>query len=284
MWERRRGDIQRPIIILTYAQSGSEVLRTWLGRYSQLACLVDTGLVPLGRRAIEASGQIERSPQGRPSALALTAIRSMITAMVAPVLAREGKSRWCDISPGSAPAASAFLELYPEAQFIGLHRNCLDTIASVMSSSQWGVLDNGFRMFAAAHPGNPVAALANYWMFHEKAILECQQKFSGQYISVRYEDLMAEPERVRSEMLSFIDNGWRQAGIDPTPEPSESLRSPRRQAMIGCVSDGRTGESSGETVPAHLIPRQMLADINEVLRSLGYPVISPDRQLGRPST
>jgi protein-tyrosine sulfotransferase len=260
----------RPIVVLTYAESGYHVLRAALDQHPQIACLLDAGIVPLCRHAVETWGRVEQQPARRASALGLAMTRSMVGALVTPVLARRGKQRWCDISPGAAPAAPAFLELYPDAQFICLHRNCLDVIASILESSRWGIIDNGFWRFAAAHPGNNVAALANYWIIHAKAIISFQDAHPDQCMDVRYEDLMTRPEQARTEIFAFLGNDRDSVGMDMSARPGQYVE-PR--AIGEDVRSAGDHDPSRDSVPADLIPPHMLAELNDILSSLGYRAI-----------
>lgn len=266
------GSCKDPVIVLTYAHSGHELLRTMLEGHPHLMCVPDAGIVPLCRHAMETWRQVERCPGGRPSALALAAVRSMVGALITPLLARDGKPRWCDISPGSALAAPAFLALFPGTQFICLHRNCLDVVSAVLKSSPWGVMEGGLRRFTVAHPGNHAAAIANYWVIHTKAMTDFQEEYAGRCITVRYEDLCADPEQVRKEVFAFLGED-----ICPCRDGGPGSGDVPHRAGGSAPRAGDSGMPGG-MVPAALIPPHVLAEVNDSLARLGYPVIPYGKQ------
>jgi protein-tyrosine sulfotransferase len=278
---RVRPEADGPVVVLTYAHSGVGQLHTVLDAHPALACISGAGLVQLCGHIVESWLQVEQPQAGRLSPLARTATKAMFSAVLTAHLARGGNARWCDTAPGSASMAEKFLELYPNAAFISLHRQCADMVHSGLRSCPWGLTGYGFGPFAVAHPGNSVAALANYWATHTEAILGFEEAHPGQCHRVRYEDLAANPEKVAGALFAFL-------GLEPVPG-----------SLSGCVRDdpvwahadgsingagihdggGMVGE--GRNVPIKSIPPALLSRVNDLLAKLAYTLLGSNTRSQR---
>jgi Sulfotransferase family len=255
-----------PIVVLTYARSGVARLHTLLDAHPAVACFSGAGLASLCSRAIDAWQQVESQSGTGPSRLAMSATRSMINTMVSVHLVQRGKPRWCDTTPGSAAAASTFLDLYPKTRFICLHRRCTDMISAAISASPWNLTGYGIEPFAAAHPGNHVATLADYWASHTEAMLAAEENHRDRCHRMRYEDLAAIPETAADDMFAFL-------GLDPprTIQLSSAQPGPGLSAMREPEANAR-----GPDVPTALLRPRLLARVNKLHASLGYPPLAAD--------
>src|ERR1035441_8887252 len=100
--------------------------------------------------------------------------------------------------------AETFLQLYPSAKFICLHRRCPEVILAGVNANPWGLEDSAFKSFTAGYPGNAVAAIAAYWAASTEPLLEFEQAHPGSCHRVRYEDLTSCPDQARAEIASFL--------------------------------------------------------------------------------
>jgi protein-tyrosine sulfotransferase len=253
-----------PIVVLTYARSGVARLHALLDAHPAVACFSGAGLAPLCSRAIDVWQQVEARSATGPSRLAMSATRSMINTMVSMRLMERGKPRWCDTTPGGADAASRFLDLYPKAKFICLHRRCADMISATISASPWNLMGYGIEPFAAAHPGNHVATLADYWASHTEAILAVEINHKDRCHRIRYEDLAAVQGKAADDMFAFL-------GLDPPAaiHVGGAEQSPRLPVM-----DESDVNARGQDVPTGSIQPRLLARVNELHARLGYPQLA----------
>ena len=180
------------IIVLTYAQSGAERLSTLLAGHSSLACTAGTGVIPLCEQAASTWRTAEASGSTL-STLAAASIRAMAGSMISVIKSRTGRQRWCEISTAPAQSARTFLQIYPETQIVCFHRSCADFVHSAIRGLSWGLGGPAFATFAAAHPGNPVAAAAAYWHACTEPLLALERDQVGHCQRVRYEDLASHP-------------------------------------------------------------------------------------------
>lgn len=252
--------VTEPIIILSYAMSGAGRLGELLRAHPEVAWLPGLNVVQFCDRALrEWCGVEEREAA---SALARKSVRSMLQTMVGVSMVASGHLRWCAAAIGTPGAAHSFAEVFPRARFVCLHRRCTDVIYSGVVSCPWGLsLGNyGFERFASLHPGDSVAALADYWLTNTEAMLAFEADHPGRYRRVLYEDLAERPTDAMDGVFEFL--GLASPG---NPDRAEMTPPPSGPAAVGC----------GSSVPLESIPGHITGGIRAVLDRLGYPDAMP---------
>ncbi len=287
------------IVVLAYPHSGADRLWALLAGHPSLACTAGTELVPLCDQAASSWRMAEASGSTL-SALAAASVRAMTGSLITIIRSQAGRDRWCEICTAPARSARTFLQLYPDTRVIALHRNCADVISAATRDCSRGPGGPGFGTFAAAHPGNPVAAAAAYWCARTEQLLDLERDKAGQCRRVRYEDLVARPAE-EQRLLGFLglrregpgllpgqgsdrgaapsgDTGLSPAGDSLSPVDGNAL-GPRREGPG--LLPGRAG---GGAPPAELPPRQqaaialripapLLEQVNPLHTELGYAAI-----------
>jgi len=198
--------VDEPVIVLTCARSGSTLLRFILDSHPGLACPPETGVVDLCSR-MGVLSQLLAGPEADRSGLselATGAVRAWVTSMFADYLRQVGKRRWCEKSLGSAAVADRFLSLFPLAKFICLYRSSMDVVDSLHEACPWGLHGYGLEPFTAAHPGDSLAAAADYWVCQTQPILDFEQAHPEASLRVRYEDLTADPVAEAGRIFEFL--------------------------------------------------------------------------------
>jgi hypothetical protein len=254
------------VIVLATAYSGAARLRPLLDRVPDLACTSGTGILPLCEQALATWRSADGRPGRPPSALAVSSTRALASVMITTVLAREGKTRWCETSTAMPETGDAFLRLYPATRFVCLHRSCAGVIRAALDASPWGLADPALAPFTRAHPVSTAAALAAYWAAHTSGLLAFEQSHPQAVLRVRLEDLDTAGQDTVRAVTSFLgaagpdggsaidrDNAWSWPGISPAG----------------------TGQPDGPEagLPAGLVPPAVLARANELLLQLGYPAL-----------
>ena len=243
-----------PIIVLTYAHSGAELLSDVLSASSTVTCTNGTGLLPLCQLASGTWQSIENGGSA-PSALAVKSLRSLVSTMAAVVQSRSGATRWCEIAFAGSAAAEAFLRIFPEATFICLHRSLRAVFADGMRAYPWGLGGSPFWGHAAGHPGNNVATIAEYWVAHTQELLVFEDRHPKCSLRVRHEDLIDHPERAKSAIYDFL-------GLDPsTVSTAPMLRSVPKKRV----------EEVEPTVQLAQLAGDLRAKIENLHVGLGYP-------------
>jgi protein-tyrosine sulfotransferase len=263
-----------PVIVLTCGRSGSTLMRFILDAHPALACPPEISLVEICSRMGVLSMLLDGPPLDgvtpSVSETAADAIRAWLAATFAPYLERRGKGRWCEKSLGSAESADRFLSLFPKAKFICLYRHSMDVIGSALEACPFGLRGYGLDPYAAVHPGNSVAAVADYWICHTRTIMEFEARHPDSCVRVRYEDLVTEPEAQAKRVFDFL-------GEDQAPAATSAAFTAIDAEQFGPgdhkiwdttgVHDDSVGR--GAEVPAGLVPPQVLEIMNSILEKLG---------------
>ncbi|HWG15591.1 MAG TPA: sulfotransferase [Streptosporangiaceae bacterium] len=275
---RWAGACADPIFVLCACRSGSTLLRFLLDAHPDLACPPETELAAVCTQLAAVWSLLEGAdlPKGQgdnapaiPGSV-IAGLRHTTDLMIGPYLARRGKKRYCDKSLGSARHVSLLLRMYPQARFLSLYRHPMDLIASGLEACPWGLNSYGFEHYVGSSPGNSVAALARYWADHTAAILAVEERYGARCHRVRYEDLVDAPDLVAGEIFRF-------AGLPPVPDISarafthERERFGRSDFKIWSTSRITVGSvGRGWSIPAPLIPAQLLTVVNDLAGKLGY--------------
>ena len=106
---------------------------------------------------------------------------------------REGKERFGDKTPAYLAAADELLAVWPDARIVVLVRDAR-AVALSITKLPFG-------------PNNPYAA-ANWWARGIRAGLAAERRHPGQVLTVRYEDLVAQPEAIVSRVCDHVRLGY----------------------------------------------------------------------------
>lgn len=258
--ERGRAERAAPVIVLTYAYAGARRLQWLLSGHADLACTSGTGLLPLCDQAAATWRQAEGRPEGSLSPLAAASVRALAAGMITAILVRTGARRWCETAIAQQDSAETFLRLFPETRFLCLHRLCPDVIYAALRASPWGLSGPGFAPHVAAHPASTVAAVASYWAAHTRPLLAFERAHSGACLRIRYEDLIAEPDQAASGIRTFLGLAGEEAKLPPATGNDA--------AAVGADAPG-----CGAEVPVGQFPSPLLAQVNDLLARLDYPLL-----------
>jgi hypothetical protein len=253
-----------PVIVLTHAYSGSQRLQSVLSSLPGLACTSGTGLLPACDQAATAWRQAERRGDGTLSPLAIASVRALAAGMITAILARTGRQRWCETAIVQQDSAETFLKLYPDTQFLCLHRACPDMIHAALEASPWGLSGQAFAPFTASYPASTVAALAAYWAAHAGALLAFERAHPGACLRVRHEDLAASPDQAARDIRAFLGLA-EECSLPPWPAGEDGA-----PGSAGPDPPGRR-----TNVPAGQIPPPLLAQVDDLLAKLAYPPLGP---------
>ena len=267
-----------PVFVLCMGRSGSTLLRLVLDTHPDLACPPETNIPSLCSQLAVVWSLIEGAPLSlqrgdAPPAIpeaAIAGIRATMDLMTAPYLARRGKKLYCDKSLGTAAYASLLLRVYPRARFICLYRHPMDMISSGLEACPWGLNGYGFDRYIADSPGNAVMALSRYWLDGAAAIAAVEEKHPDSCHRVRYEDMVADPERVAAGIFDFIGVG-QLPGIGEAVFSREHERFGPADHKIWYTSEiSQSSVGRSDALPVGLIPPPVLESINGLLAKLGY--------------
>jgi hypothetical protein len=251
-------DSNAPIVVLTYAHAGADLLAQLFSASPSVACTSATGLLPVCHDAISAWQQAE-GRTGPPSPLAIKSVRALATTMITVIQARGGASRWCEIAYSSPEVARTFIEVFPAARFLCLHRSMRGVLSEAVRAYPWGLGGTPLWSYSAGHPGNNAATVAAYWTARTQALLEFESSHPDSCARVRYEDLAADADRHGAIILTALGLDDSQIGDlrkHPTKEPPGN-----HNVVAG---------AGAPALPTDRIPPALTAHAEELHARLGY--------------
>lgn len=171
----------------------------------------------------------------------------------------EGKARWGDKTPYYVMHMQKLLEWFPTAQFVHLIRDGRDVALSLFGRRHdFGVYNAYFA--------------AEYWeSYIEKGRAQARTLPSGQYLELRYEDLLAHPEETMRTLCAFLgeDYSAQLFEVAPVDDPGKTplVHKPLRADNAG---KWRTAMTRAQI-------RAFEGVAGNTLRELGYELLTPAR-------
>jgi len=186
---------------------------------------------------------------------------------------KQGVRRWADCTPEHLLYLPRIKETIPEALIIHIIRDGRDV---ALSTDKLGYIK---RVLWDRKPTMMVAGL--YWEWIVNRGREDGHKFGGDYVEVRFEELVTEPRTTLAKLSDFIEHDLdydriQRVGIGSVSEPNTSFKGQSPDGKFSPVGRWKKGFS-----PQNLLMFETL--VGQTLEELGYPLAITDReQLDRP--
>jgi len=251
----------RPIFIIGSPRSGTTLLRLMLDSHPRLSCGEETHFL---RELEPIVGRHWRmvAPYGFDRDYWLAHIREFYVSFQRDVLDRRAKLRWAEKDPTYTLQLPFLAEVFPDAQYVHLIRDGHDVVASFRD--RWG-----YRSAARA--------ARSEWRRYVLAARACGGRSAVDgYHELRYETLVADPELVMRDLLSFLGEPWDAAVLKldaaghQGTERYQRFSAERRQAGgdSSAIYRSRVGAGRSELDP--LLRRLLRSGSGDLLRELGY--------------
>ena len=277
-----------PVIVLGVGRSGTTLLRVMLDRSSELAIPYESFFVPQlahrhGRRprldeflddlgrlrtlydwGIAADDVKPRLREGMTTSEAIAAIFETYAE-------RQGKPRWGDKTPLYMQQLPLLERLFPDAIWIHLVRDGRDAALSFLE------LPEGFSGKTWAQP-RTVAQFAARWRTEIKAARRLGRHAGGRYLELRYEDLVAEPERELRGVCEHASVPW-EAGLLDHTRISDTANMPEHRNLAQPPTPGLRDWRNQMSRENALAFEQVAGD---VLHAAGYELLEPDASYPTP--
>lgn len=239
--------LRKPAFVISSVRSGSTLLRVLLDSHSQIHAPHETHLKDI--RVEVRSKYAERALKA--SQLEHTELQAQLwDRYLARELARTGKPQLVNKCPSDAFIVDEIQAAWPDARFVYLLRH---PAAIARSRAKLRPMDSEERN----------------WEMVERyvtAVERARQTHDG--LTVRYEDLTADPERVTRGLCDFLGVPWEAGMLD---------YGARRRRFRRGLGDWSESIKSGEVQPAAPLPPA--EEVPQALRPLtaawGYPVPEP---------
>jgi hypothetical protein len=169
----------------------------------------------------------------------------------------EGKSRWGDKTPYYVMHIPKLIEWFPDAQIVHLIRDGRDVALSLFGRQHDFSVYNTY--FAA-----------EYWeSYLEKGRAFGAQLPSDQYMELRYEDLLAQPEDSMQRICAFLGETY-----SPELFAVESVDDPGKTPLVHePLKADNAGKWRSKMTPAQIRAFESVA--GKTLREFGYDLATP---------
>lgn len=254
--------IESPVFILSAVRSGSTLLRCVLDTHSCIHAHHELYLADMTVRADDV--KISRSLEA--SGLTTRELEHMLwDRMLHHLLSRSGKRIIVDKTPINVVHWRRLAECWPGARFVFLLRHPMHVLES-MSASVTGRLGTELDMRYGAGNAHqkwrsPEAA-RSYLLMLLDALVEARASLPG--LTLRYEELTADPETATQRLCDFLGVAWE-------PDMIEYGRVPHgpRGVFLG---DDSERLDAGRVLPARPLPslREVPHELHDSCRKLGY--------------
>lgn len=162
-------------------------------------------------------------------------VRQFTNAIFSPEMQRSRAEVWCEKTPRNILYATDLQQLYPEMRFVHIVRDGRDVASSMVDRQFWPVAPSERFPETKEFNGHiTVEKAAAYW----ETLLELADCILGKlpeenYIHVRFEDLMSQPEVEFSRILNFVGVDSSSEVIDEILDVSGGPRLRSESAHIG---------------------------------------------------
>jgi hypothetical protein len=277
-----------PLLVLGVRRSGTTLLRVMLDRHSELAVPDESYFVPQladrhrGRIDPDAfADDLRRLPTLREWDVPVDAVRARlrpgmrtgeaIAAVYEAYAERRGKRRWGDKTPMYMQRLGMLERLFPDALYVHLVRDGRDAAISFLA------MPAGIVTETWAHPRD-AAGFACQWRAEVTAARRLGARVGPRrYLELRYEELVADPERELRRICDFAGLAFEPGmleyagGVDVSAKPhQQSLKRPPTSGL----RDWRAQMS-----PADVAAFETVA--GDLLRELGYAAAGSPTLSGR---
>jgi hypothetical protein len=190
--------------------------------------------------------------------------REAIAAIFETYAERAGKPRWGDKTPLYMQQLPLLERLFPDAIWVHLVRDGRDAALSFLE------LPEGFSGKTWAQP-RTVPQFAARWRTEILAARRLGRHAGSRYLELRYEDLVAEPERQLRRIGEHASLPWEPGMLDHT-RVSDAANMPEHRNLAQPPTPGLRDWRSQMSREDALAFEQVAGD---VLRSSGYELLEP---------
>lgn len=279
MAQENRPPAAPPIFILSCERSGSTLLRYIIDTHPRVCSPAHLHLGQLCRSlyttAYYSIGQtFDAADEATRGRMVAADVRRVVDELMGRYARAKGKQVWCEKTTENLQYLKFLGEVFPDARFICLYRNCMDVAHSSIECSRLGFIPE-LIPYVQKSPGNIVAAMVESWVEKTTRLLEFESAHASQCFRLKYESLVLRPSETLREMFAALGLEWDDNLLDAVFSTKHDEGSGDRKILftkrISADSIGRGSTLSRSDLPAELLDR-----MNELLARLDYAVVGPD--------
>ena len=268
-----------PIFVLSCERSGSTLLRYIIDTHPQVCSPAHLHLGQLCRSlfiSISYSiGQtMEAADEATQKRLVAAEVRSIVEGFMQRYAKAKGKQMWCEKTTENLQYLRFLRDVFPDAKYICLYRNCMDVVHSSIECSRLGFLPE-LVPYVQKRPDNLVAAMVDSWVEKTTTLLEFEQAHPALCFRIKYETLVVEPVQTLSAMFAALGLDWDEKLLSAVFSTEHDQGSGDTKILftkkVNTDSIGR-----GSTISRSNVPDELLDKMNQLLARLEYPIVGND--------
>lgn len=257
----------RPIFLLSHFRCGSTLVRYALDAHPAICCPAEIRLGAFSWQTFKvfelltADGSI---PDCDLSAHRARSVRHVVDTVMRSYCLRKGKTRWCDKSPANVEALHVLTSVFPDAQYICLHRHGLDQVRSALEDDELRP-----EPLINREDGNLTAAAISKWCTNVERLLTLEHSHDFSVYRLRYEDFVHDPTKHLADVMSFL--GLEMVHDQMTlafQKAHDRGPSDRKIVATDCVRTDRIGR--GRSIDLDGIAAALRARFAKLMEELGY--------------
>lgn len=267
-----------PIFILSHARTGSTLLRYVVNAHPDVCspaelmlgrlCRDLTYTLAITRQVVDGEESAPLSPD------VFSLVRLHVDQIMTDYCARRRKTRWCEKSVDNIEHLDILGGVFPDAQYICLHRNCLDVVHSLLEKFRYGFASR-FSQLVARRPENTVAVMVESWVEATQAIVDLETSVPDRCLRVAYEQFVAQPVGSAERLFGFLGLPFDARMLDDVfTAPRDRGPGDLKIQFTRRIHKDRVG--LGASIPRQRIPTHLLARVNTLHERLGYPPIGEE--------
>jgi protein-tyrosine sulfotransferase len=269
-----------PIFILSCERSGSTLLRYIFDTHPQVSSPAHLHLgqlcSSLYKTVYYSIGQtMSAADEATRERLVAAEVRRIVDDLMGRYAKTKGKRVWCEKTTENLQYLKILTDVFPDARYICLYRNCMDVTHSTMECVKLGVMPELASSYVQKHPRNIVAAMVDNWIEKTTMLLEFELAHVRQCLRLKYESLVLDPIETLRAMFVALDLDWHEKLLSAVFS-TEHDQGPGDKKILFTkkISAGSIGR--GSTLSREQIPAALLDKMNELLARLDYPIVGPD--------
>jgi protein-tyrosine sulfotransferase len=268
-----------PIFILSCERAGSTLLRYIFDTHPRVCSPAQLYLGELCRslyRSIYYSlGQtVSVESEAERDSLVMGETRRIITEFMGRYASAKGKEVWCEKTTDNLKHVGLLDEVFPDAKFVCLYRNCMDVTHSNLEGSRFGFMPE-LTSYIQQNPENTVAAMVNSWIEKTNRLLQFERTHPSKCFRIKYESIVLEPSQTLQSLFLALGLEWSESllnSVFSTPH-DEGAGDPK---ILFTKSIKTASLGLGSRISRAKIPPERLTKMNELLIQLEYPIVGPD--------
>jgi protein-tyrosine sulfotransferase len=268
-----------PVFVLSCERSGSTLLRYIIDTHPQVCSPAHLHLgqlcSSLYTSIFYSIGQTMEVPdEASRERLVAAEVRTVVDEFMQRYARAKGKQIWCEKTTENLQYLGYIRDVFPDAKYLCLYRNCMDVVHSSIECSRLGFLPE-LVPYVQKSPDNIVAAMVDSWVEKTTKLLDFELAHPSQSFRIKYESLVAEPFQTLHAMFAALGLDWDEKLLDAVFSTEHDQGSGDRKILftkrVNTDSIGR-----GSTISRSLIPDELLDRMNLLLARLDYPIVGND--------